>query len=436
MYHYLHVLLLCLAGAAVCWGMTLSWQADVVQSQCNALLWIVYVPASFMVQLVNMKAYRLSTFLSVDVRPKPFSHSKAMRLALTYVMPTLLLVLISALADPPRRHRVSVDPYRAQLDRYYCKCHGLTYVLMYILVIWHFLVSVLCVVKVRNGLEAFKDGMIMKESFVILYMSVLAAAILQHLGFSPEYAYMLRSILICFGVTCFLTRLLLNRCLRHWTPMFLQRRFAVMHQSFILPVLQHWNVSPSSQSSHRRSSSLLFDDDGPLYAVRAPLETNLAEVTNALKDPARLALLRKFAKQFFVSESIDFLVDVMDLKQSSEREVRDGTWAANAAIHEKAKSLYRKYIIAGAESEVNVSFTVRAQVEKLLRDWPLHKPILTEEQVSYALEHDEHKRGHLFEPAYHEILVMLYQNIWIKFRTWETESIAGGRETGGESVFD
>ena len=91
MYHYLHVVYMCLSASAVCWGTTLLWQSDVIEAQCKGYLWLVYIPASFMVQLVNMKAYRLSTFLTYeDRRPKPFSHGKVMRLTLYGLIITVI----------------------------------------------------------------------------------------------------------------------------------------------------------------------------------------------------------------------------------------------------------------------------------------------------------------------------------------------------------
>ena len=171
MYHHEHIVYMCLAAAAVCWGSTLLWQSDVIEAQCRGYLWLVYLPASFLVQLVNMKAYRLSTFLAQTLRrPKPFPHRKVMRLTLKFLLVTVILLLIAALLDPPRRHRVSPDPIRAKLDYYFCRSNlGLTDAIIYILVIGHPVVSLVCVISVRNGLDAFRDGTIMKEAFVLLY---------------------------------------------------------------------------------------------------------------------------------------------------------------------------------------------------------------------------------------------------------------------------
>jgi len=338
-----------------------------------------------------------------------------------------VLVLISALADPPRRHRVSPDPYRPKLDHYYCKCQGLTYALMYILVVWHVLVSVSCVIKVRNGLEAFKDGMIIKESFVILYTCVLVAFILQNLGLNAADAYMLRSNVISFGVTAFLCRLLINRCIRHWTPKFLQRLVANLNRNYLQPVLSR-HVAATGHSSHHSKSDHLFDDEGPLYVVEAPQDSNLNDMINVMNDPARNQMFRDVAQKFLLNENVDFLMDVLALQRRSEEEILSCSAEAGVTILEKARALYKKYIVTGAESEVNVSSATKAKVEKLLRDWPLSKPILNQEQATTALEMDEHKRGRLFEPAYKEILVMLYQNIWQKFRTFEAEALAGSSD--------
>jgi len=74
MLHHLHICVMCMAAACVCWGLALAWQADKTQEQCNVYPWLVYLPGSFLVHLTNIKAYRLSIFLRSDGRPKPFSH--------------------------------------------------------------------------------------------------------------------------------------------------------------------------------------------------------------------------------------------------------------------------------------------------------------------------------------------------------------------------
>jgi len=181
-------------------------------------------------------------------------------------------------------------------------------------------------------------------------------------------------------------------------------------------------------SSHHSKSSHLFDPEGPLYVVEAPQESNLDDMISAMNDPSRYALFRKLAQRGLIIENVDFLMDVLDLQRMAEEEILAKSVEASNSMLGRAKALYKKYIVTGAESEVNVSSATRANVEKVLRDWPLNKPIIGKEQATTALEIDQDKRGRLFEPAYKEILIMLYQNIWQKFRTHEAEAMAGNSE--------
>ena len=429
MYHYLHLVYMCLSAAAVCWGTTLLWQADVIQAQCNGYLWLVYLPASFMVQLVNVKAYRLSTFLTNEGRrPKPFSHGKVMRLTLYGLLITAILVLAAALADPPTRHRVAPDPYRAKLDYYYCHTTGLTNTLMYILVIGHMLVSLVCVISVRNGLDAFKDGTIIKDAFVLLYAFVLVTFILHQLQLSAANEYMLRSLMINIGVTASIARLLINRCLRHWLPESVLVSLTTIQAKYARA------ASGKSVHSEASVSAIVGDqEEAPLYEMTAPQESTLHDMLTAIKDPVRGKAFRKFAKKLLLTENVDFLVEVLDYRKILEDELGQCTVGANATMLDKARGLYSSYILSGSENEVNVSALIRAQIEASLSKWPLTEPLISAEQIRVALEGDSKKRALIFEPAFKEIIQMLYQNIWHKFRAHEAEVFAGWL---GDTVHD
>ena len=425
MYHYLHVVYMCLSASAVCWGTTLLWQSDVIEAQCKGYLWLVYIPASFMVQLVNMKAYRLSTFLTYeDRRPKPFSHGKVMRLTLYGLIITVILVLVAALADPPTRHMVAPDPYRAKLDYYYCRTNGLTEALMFIIVISHLFVSLACVISVRNGLDAFKDGTIIKEAFVLLYAFVLVAFILEKLHLSAPNNYMLRSILINVGVTVFIARLLINRCIRHWVPQVILDTLVSVHAKYMQRYLR--GASRASVQSVSAISVIAGDaDEMPIYEIEAPQDSNLDDMLTAIADPVRGKLFQKFARRLLLSENVDFLLAVLDYRKRAEEELGRRTIGVNGDLLDLAKKLYSRFILAGSESEVNVSSTQRSQIEGLLSRWPLSEPLISAEQVRVALNADPKKRALVFEPAFKEILTVLYQNSWHKFRAHEAEMFAG-----------
>ena len=135
MLNYLHIVSMCLAAGMVCWGLVFFWQEDVRPWQCNNLLWVIFLPASYLVHLNNVKAYRLSTFLRAgDRRPKPFSHMKVMRLTLLLLTVTAVVLIICSVADPMKRVRIITDSYRPKYDRYECAAGKVTKGLMYTLV--------------------------------------------------------------------------------------------------------------------------------------------------------------------------------------------------------------------------------------------------------------------------------------------------------------
>ena len=429
MLHYLHIILMCLAAIAVCWGLALLWQSDVTQAQCNGYVWLVFLPASFLVHLNNIKAYRLSTFLRAgDRRPKPFSHGRVMKLTMYFLVLTVIILLIAILSDPPTRTRVQVDRYRAKLDYYYCKTGQTTPILLYLLTAGHILCSVFSVVSVRNGMEAFRDGMIIKEAFVILYACLLVALVLQNLGLSAPNAYMLRSVVMSMGVTLFSMRLLLSRCFRHWVSERTLARLIVIHTNYIKPIVSDYSASATSvaaASSHISRS----DADGPLYSMETPQDNSLEEMTAVLSDPVRGKILQSVAKKALVLENVEFLMAVLKFKQEAEAALVRHSGRASDDIQKSAKELFKTYIVAGSDNEVNISSKTRASVEAVLAKWMSEMPILTKDSAKNCLQSDSLKRCDIFEPAFKEIRVMLYQNLWNKFRSLEAEQLASGGDT-------
>jgi len=471
-YHYRHVLYICVAAMAVCWGTTLLWQADVIQAQCDGFLWLVYVPAGFLVEIVSVKAYRLSTFLNRNQsrRAKTFPHSRVMRLTWAMVGVTVLFVLIAAVADPPTRHHVMTDPYRAKLDHYYCRTLGATDALMYVLVVGHVLLSAYCVASVRNGLDAFRDGTIMKEAFVLLYAFVLIALVSQHFGLSPANAYMARSVLVNIGVTIFVLRLLINRCIRHWVPEIMLIAMAQVQQKSVKQLSGIFSSAAAPLSGITRVKSLTGidradavqprriviqslgsvnlgngdeidngdEDVGPLYRIAVPQESNLDEMIATIADPVRGEMFRNFARLNLVEENYDFLSEVLSFQKTAENELIIKSSEANGRIREVAEVLYHRFIRQGADDEVNVPSKIRLQIETALdnSNWIISRkdnigsskagrndgkdaeedaPFIARELARDVLKDDPRKRGMLFEPAFKEILTLLYQNIWSKF---------------------
>jgi len=69
---------------------------------------------------------------------------------------TAVILAIITGVDPPQSTRVVLDPYRAKLDYYVCTSGNTTKGLFYLLVIGHVVASIVCIMPVRNGFEAFQ----------------------------------------------------------------------------------------------------------------------------------------------------------------------------------------------------------------------------------------------------------------------------------------
>ena len=427
MLNYLHIVSMCLAAAMVCWGLVFFWQEDVRPWQCNNLLWVIFLPASYLVHLNNVKAYRLSTFLRAgDRRPKPFSHMKVMRLTLLLLSVTGIVLIVCAVADPMKRVRIITDSYRPKYDRYECAAGKVTKGLMYTLVVSHILISIVCVIEVRNGFEAFKDGMILKEAFVVLYACLFIAFILQLLQLKPLTLYIVRTACMCLGVTLFCLRILISRCLKHWIPEVLMTWAQNIHKQTIEPLLV--NVS-STQAGLNRGSGILVSsvhsiypdaEDSPLYAVEGPREDSLQEMFRIMADPERFKLFERVASEALCSENITFLKAVAAFKQRSEVLVAEQSSKASNDMMTMADSIIKQHIGSAAEEEVNICSKTRNILTVKRGEWLPETPILTLEKAREVLEADKLRRVELFDTAHKEISIMLYQNLWNRFRSLET----------------
>ena len=216
-YDHISVMLAC--AIIVVWSTVFLWQDDNNHYQCQSYLWAVGVPLSFIILLTNMKAYRLSTFLQPSNnrrRKLTLTHGATFtRTLLSLLVTIVFLALISGL-DPPIPIRGVIDIHRPKFDYNLCKSGQVGTGLLYFVIISHPVLSIIFIVPVRNGYEAFRDGTVMKEAFIVLYAFLLIAFAMSVLGISHSSIYILRTAFVNIGVTLFMIRLLITRCSRHW----------------------------------------------------------------------------------------------------------------------------------------------------------------------------------------------------------------------------
>jgi DNA-binding transcriptional ArsR family regulator len=321
-------------------------------------------------------------------------------------------------------------------------------------IILTFFTTIYCVVAVRNGLEAFRDGLIIKESFILFYMSLFVTFVVTNrTPFSAGVRYFVRSSLLCFGATAFCFRLLIGRCYRLWIPERMLRFCSekLLHQGLMFitshcvptgraPILQSLRgaVAPDGQAAgnegrlmsiHTSDISGKKEEGGPVYCPDVPSDGNIEEMMRALADKNRLRIFREVAEKSLVTESLEFLLAVQKYREESATTLVSRSSDINDSLREKAKKIFSNHIQVSSPQEVNISATLRTKIEKSLRGWETRTPIFSYSRALEVLEEGTNgQRFHVFEAAFQEVSVMLYQNIWSKFRVAETQSMAAAAD--------
>lgn len=372
MLSYSHIVLMCMAASLACFGLALFWQADSQQSQCDTYLWVISLPLSFVVHLNNMKAYRLSVYMkSEGKRMKyPFTHSKVLRMTLMYLLVTIIVLLVIAYADPPVSTKIIEDPLRPIYDHYTCKNGSVANGLLYFLFAFHIAVSFNSVIAVRNGSEAYYDGTVIKEAFILFYVCIILAWILAQLGVNYEKDYVVRTAFVAGGTMALCFRLLFTRCLKHWVPETVREAF---HAKVYLPFKAAFEVivpPDSYASSSTNSSGLLDDDEKPAFDAPDPIDDDLENMLEVFDDPSRLAVFKDIANKLHITENILFIQAVIDFKLKAANSLVEQS--SGDAIKAMADELHKKFVVAGCDDEVNVSDKAKKEIAEALKVKILH----------------------------------------------------------------
>ena len=134
-----HVMSMCGMSCIVFWGLVFLWQSDMTQIQCNAYLWLSYLPASYLIMLTNMKAYRLSLFIRASiakrsVKTKPVSHAYVMYGAWAQCAGTIFILMIAQVGDPGISTNFVADIHRPMYNQHHCVTGHMNPSLLYTLV--------------------------------------------------------------------------------------------------------------------------------------------------------------------------------------------------------------------------------------------------------------------------------------------------------------
>lgn len=416
---YTHMLQMVGSALVAIWCGVLMWQADMTARQCTGYAWGVYLPMSLTVNIVAMKAYRLSVFLQSESRHrlKRLTHTRMLLLAYAWTAGSAVVLAVAQGVDPPTLLTVVMDPFRPSLDVHTCVRKNPSTTLLYMFVLSHLVGTTGCVISVRNGTGEFRDGTVMKEAFLAFWGCVIIAVIMQTFALDPFQLYTLRSVFISLGVTTFCFRILINRCYRHWMPKIVE----LMVMRAYAKVVQ---MLPGHDSRRKSSSLISFDaEDMPMYAEETPDGQNLDEMHDALRDPGRSASFRTFADKALVVENVDFLLSLEAFERECEEELMESSKGASERMKVRADERFRQFIQVGSPQEVNISSQTRGIIETKMREWTGEQAIITVDAAQTALADDPLHHIDLFDRANKEISIMLYQNLWNKFRAQELEEL-------------
>lgn len=196
------------------------------------------------------------------------------------------------------------------------------------------------------------------------------------------------------------------------------------YQKYLQPIVNRLAKEQSFVNRNSTTSSHHIDEgDSPVYVVDTPQDSCLVEMEKVLSDPCRAETFEAVAKSGLVMENVTFLRAVMEYKKQCEDIVHEQSGEASNRMKDAAKKIIDQHIGATSEEEVNVSSRCAASLNKAWKDWAANIPIVSAELAQRALQEDSLKRTELFALAYKEISIMLYQNIWNKFRTIETQKL-------------
>jgi hypothetical protein len=132
-----------------------------------------------------------------------------------------------------------VDPYRPVFDYHECNGGTTTTALLTVIIVAHFLFSCYCVAAVRNGMESFTDGTIIKESLMVFYFCLAIGIMLNNIGLEHKLSDFIRSLFFNIGATMFCVRLMMNRVFKYWLPEIVQV-YTYLH---IYTILLHWSLA-------------------------------------------------------------------------------------------------------------------------------------------------------------------------------------------------
>lgn len=269
-------------------------------------------------------------------------------------------------------------------------------------------------------MESFIDGTIIKEALIIFYFCLAIGIMLQNIGLEHLIADFIRALFFNMGATLFCLRLIINRVYKYWLTesaiKYLEKGYA-----FYKTI---WPKSVSQTSSNLSSEKLSYDENGdsPAYKQKTVLASDISELIIAIEDPSRLKILRDLAVKNHLVENVDFICGVLKFKEEAAQLIVNSSGVASDDIKTQAMAMWYQYLQINSPDEVNVCSTTREMLKAQLDQWAPNVTVIPKKIAHHLLQTDSEHRITIFEVAYREILKMLYQNLWTKFRVEEAKA--------------
>jgi hypothetical protein len=326
--------------------------------------------------------------------------------------------MTASILEQPLLMSIILDPYRPIHNIHYCAIGKVTSVLLYTLVIGHAIFSLICIISVRNGTDESRDGIVMKEAFIILWTFIMITYIMQTASLSASVLYIVRVSFVSIGLTMFCLRILISRCYRHWIPLIFDILLIRLSDKIakIIPTIDNIYTA--------RESSIILDinSESPIYDTNIPDSNSLTDMYSALQDPIRSKRFIMFAEQALFLRHVDFLTTVMKFMNKSDEFVIESSKQANENMKLNAQTCYHIFIRSGGERQLNIPPDIRNNIMDHLNKWNEQMPIATMDSAQYVLDDDPEQHITIFEKAFDEVSIILYQNVWQKFRAYEIEA--------------
>jgi len=162
--------------------------------------------------------------------------------------------------------------------------------------------------------------------------------------------------------------------------------------------------------------------DSPIYAKVEPNKMLLNEMYKVINNETELKKFRNIVEKSLLVENLDFILAIDNYRKNSKKYFIEFSKQINNKMKQDAYEYFKKFIEINSEQEVNISSSVRSRIVNQLDNWKDEATFCSLETIQTILDNDEHHHINIFEKAYNEISIMLYQNMWNKYLSEEIKN--------------